>query len=151
MPGRREPEGAVGHGHGHSFGLELEGVRVTMLTEVTGLTVERDVIELREGGADGAQVVRKLPGQLTSGEVTVSRGLTADRAFEQWMNDVTNDVVAARRNAAVLVLDRQGQRVATFTLTRAWPRQLEYAGLRADAAEPLTERLTLVHEGIVRS
>ena len=147
MPGRREPEGAVGH----SVGLELDGVRVSMLTEVIGLTVERDVIELREGGADGTQVVRKLPGRLKSGEVTISRGLTVDQTFEQWMNDVTNDVAAARRNAAVLVLDRQGQRVATFTLTRAWPKKLEYAGLRAGAAEPLTERLTLVHEGIART
>jgi phage tail-like protein len=147
MPGRREPEGAVGH----SFGLELDGVRVTMLTEVTGLTVERDVVEMRENGPDGRQVVRKLPGQPKSGEVTIARGLTADKAFEQWMNEVTNDVAAARRNAAVLVLDRQGQRVATFTLTRAWPRKLEYAGLRVGAAEPLTERLTLVHEGIART
>ncbi|MEO5609740.1 MAG: phage tail protein [Ornithinibacter sp.] len=149
MPGRREVDGGVGH----SFGLELDGVRVSMLTEVTGLTVERDVIEFREGGADGTQIVRKLPGRLKSGEVTLSRDLTADSAFEQWMNDVTNDVAAAAatRNAAVLVLDRQGQRVATFTLTRAWPKKLEYAGLKAGAAEPMAERLTLVHEGIART
>lgn len=147
MPGRRAPDGGVGH----SFGLELDGVRVSMLTEVTGLTTERDVIELREGGADGNQVVRKLPGRPKSGEVTLVRGLTAEPTFEQWMDDVTADAAAARRNVAVLVLDRTGQRVATFTLTRAWPRRLEYAGLRAGATEPVTERLTLVHEGIERT
>ncbi|CAN7269058.1 phage tail protein [Knoellia sp. LjRoot47] len=147
MPGRREPDGGVGH----SFGLELDGVRVSMLTEVLGLTVEREVVEFREGGADGTQVVRKLPGRTKSGEVTVVRGLTTEPTFEQWMRDVTADADAGRRTVAILVLDRKGQRVATFTLTRAWPRKLEYAGLRAGAPEPVTERLTLVHDGIART
>jgi len=136
---------------GHHFGLEVDGVRVAMLTEVTGLATERDVIELRENGADGRAVVRKLPGDLEVGEVVVSRLLSADRTFEQWMDDVALDAAGARRNAAVVVFDRQGQPVATFTLAHAWPRRLEYTGLRADASELLTERLVLVHEGIDRT
>ena len=79
------------------------------------------------------------------------RGLTTEPTFEQWMRDVTADADAARRTVAILVLDRKGQRVATFTLTRAWPRKLEYAGLRAGAPAPVTERLTLVHDGIART
>ena len=45
MPGRREHDGGVGH----SFGLELDGVRVAVLSEVTGLAWEREVIEMRDG------------------------------------------------------------------------------------------------------
>ena len=77
MPGRREPDAAVGH----SFGLELDGVRVSMLTEVTGLGWERDVIEVRQGGDPDAPT-RRLPGRLKPGEVTVTRGLSTDVAFE---------------------------------------------------------------------
>ena len=147
MPGRREPDVAVGH----SLALEVGGVRVALLTEVTGLTVERDVVEFREGGAGGAQVVKKLPGNPKNGEVTVGRGLSADRAFETWMADVETDVARARKDAAIVVLDRQGQTLATFTLTKAWPRKLEYVGLRVGGTEPLTERLVLVHDGLHRS
>lgn len=146
MPGRREPDGALGFG----LRLELDGVQVAMLTEVTGLTIEREVIELREGGADGSQVVRKLPGRAKSGDVVLSRGLTTDDAFEQWMAQVGTDTAAARRSATIVVLDRQGQRVTAFSLVNAWPKKLEYTGLRVGAGEPLTERLVLVHDGIDR-
>lgn len=108
-------------------------MRVSMLTEVLGLTVEREVVEFREGGADGTQVVRSSPGRTKSGEVTVVRGLTTEPTFEQWMRDVTADADAGRRTVAILVLDRKGQRVATFTLTRAWPRK---AGMPACARVP---------------
>lgn len=146
MPGRREPGGAVAHG----FALELDGVQVAMLTEVTGLTIERDVIELREGGAGGTEIVRKLPGRAKSGDVVLSRGLSADEVFEQWMTQVGTDAVAARRSATIVVLDRQGQRVTAFSLVNAWPKKLEYTGLKVGAGEPLTERIVLVHDGIDR-
>jgi phage tail-like protein len=73
MPGRRDHDAAVGH----SFGLEVDGVRVTMLTEVSGLQWEREVIELREGGDPDAPT-RRLPGRMKPGQVTLTRGLTAD-------------------------------------------------------------------------
>lgn len=147
MPGRREPDSTVGH----AFGLEVGGVQVTTLTEVTGLVLERDVLELREGGADGDVAARRLPGRLKAGEVVLTRGLTADRTFEQWMEEVSLDATAARKDAAVVVFDRSGQTVARFTLAEAWPRRLEYAGLRAGFGEALTETLALVHEGIDRA
>ena len=35
---------------GHSFGLEFDGVQIKAITEVTGLKMEQDVIELKENG-----------------------------------------------------------------------------------------------------
>ena len=57
MPGRREHDAAVGH----SFGLEVDGVRVATLTEVSGLGREREVIEVREGGDPDATSRRGCP------------------------------------------------------------------------------------------
>jgi hypothetical protein len=39
-----DPDGSVGH----SFGLELDGVQIRQINEVSGLTIEQDVIELKE-------------------------------------------------------------------------------------------------------
>ena len=61
-------------------------MRVTTLTEVSGLQWEREVIELREGGDPDAPT-RRLPGRMKPGQVTLTRGLTADLTFEQWMRD----------------------------------------------------------------
>ncbi len=143
MPGRREHDAAVGH----SFGLELDGVRVSMLTEVTGLGWERDVIEVREGGDPGT--TRRLPGRLKPGEVTVTRGLTTDLTFEQWMRDPV-PVGQPRRAVELALFDAQGRAVARFHLENAWPSKLEITGLRAGGTEIAVESLTLVHEGLER-
>ena len=141
MPGRREHDAAVGH----SFGLELDGVQVAMLTEVTGLGWEREVIEMREGGDPGA--IRLLPGRMKPGQVTLARGLTTDRTFEQWMRDPV-PVGRPRRAVSLALFDGQGRVVARYHLEHAWPSKLEISGLSASGSAVPTETLVLVHEGI---
>ena len=144
MPGRREHDAAVGH----SFGLELDGVQVAMLTEVTGLGWEREVIEMREGGDPGA--IRRLPGRMKPGQVTLARGLTTDLTFEQWMRDPV-PVGRPRRAVSLALFDGQGRAVARYHLEHAWPSKLEVSGLRSGGAEVAVETLTLVHEGLARA
>ena len=145
MPGRREHDGAVGH----SFGLELDGVRVTMLTEVSGLGWEREVIELREGG-DPDATTRRLPGRMKPGEVTLTRGLTTDLAFEQWMRDPV-PAGRPRRTVSLALFDTQGRAVARYHLENAWPSKLEISPLRSAGKGITVESLTLVHEGLERA
>lgn len=147
MPGRRGHEAVTSH----AFALEVDGVRVATLTEVEGLSIESDVVEVKQTGADGRIVVRRLPGGPKAGEVTVSRGLSDDRTFEQWMSRVSLGGNAPGRDAVVVVVDHEGGAMATFTLAKAWPRRLEYDNLRSDATEPPVERLVLVHEGLTRA
>ena len=74
---------------GHSFGLEFDGVTIKSITEVTGLKMEQDVIELKQNGPDGKYVIKKLPGRWKAAEITLTRGLTADQSFEKWIKDGT--------------------------------------------------------------
>jgi phage tail-like protein len=143
MPGRREHDAAVGH----TFGLELDGVRVTMLTEVSGLGWEREVIEVREGGDPDATT--RLPGRMKPGQVALTRVLTTDLTFEQWMRDPV-PVGQPRRAVSLALFDGQGRAVARYHLENAWPSKLEVSGLRSGGAETAVETLTLVHEGLGR-
>jgi phage tail-like protein len=70
---------------GHSFGLEIDGVVIKQIQEVSGLKLEQDVIELKLNTADGKFVIKELPGRLKAGEVTLTRDLTEDRSFEKWL------------------------------------------------------------------
>ena len=72
---------------GHSFGLEIDGVVIKQISEVTGLKMEQDVIELKENTSDGKYIIKKLPGRPKAGEVTLTRGLTGDQSFEKWIKD----------------------------------------------------------------
>lgn len=144
MPGRREHDSAVGH----RLGLEVDGVQITMLTEVGGLAVEREVIEVRQSAADGSTVTKRLPGRPKPGEVALSRVLTADTTFERWVRDASLGPPGSRPRAALVVFDQAGSPVRRYALVNAWPSKLEISGLSLGGTAVPTETLLLVHEGI---
>ena len=131
---------------GHSFGLEIDGVEIRAISEVSGLAMEQDVIEVKENTPDGQFVVRKLPGRPKAGEVTLTRGLTADRSFESWVTALRADERTARKAGAIIVYDVEGSPVRRYRLVNAWPSKLEIGALETGDTSILTERLTLVYE-----
>jgi phage tail-like protein len=140
----------IGTGVGHSFTLEVTGVFSSRIREVTGLRMERDVIERKETGPDGTVVVRRLPGPWKSPEVTVTRGLTSDTSFATWVKESqagpADDV---GRSGAVTVFDREGALVRKYLFTKAWPQSLEIiTTFDAGGTPTLSERLALVCDRI---
>jgi phage tail-like protein len=134
---------------GHSFGLEFQGVQIKSITEVSGLKMEQDVIELKENGADGKYVIKKLPGRWKAGEVTLTRGLTADNSFESWVKDSQfGKMTNVRKGGAIIVYDYEGQAVKRYNLTNAWPKSLEISSLKAGDTSVLTEKVVLTYESM---
>jgi phage tail-like protein len=134
-------------GVGHSFGLELDGVEIAHLREVTGLKMEQDVVELKQNDPDGRVVVRKLPGRWKSPEVTLTRGLTADAAFADWVKEAQHGQAdGVRRGGAIKVFDLAGALVTRYAFTNAWPKSLEVTTLDAGGTPTLLERLVIVCE-----
>jgi len=132
---------------GHSFGLEVDGIAITSITEVSGLKMEQDVIELKENGPDGKYVIKKLPGKWKAGEVTFTRGLTSDSSFEKWVKDSQfGKMTDVRKGGAVIVFDYEGNAVKRYKLTNAWPKSLEIGTLKAGDTSVLTEKLVLTYE-----
>jgi phage tail-like protein len=132
---------------GHSFGLEIDGIQIKSITEVSGLKMEQDVIELKENGPDGKYVIKKLPGRWKSGEVTLTRGLTDDTSFEQWVKDSQFGKMSdSRKGGAIVVYDYEGNAVKRYTLTNAWPKSLEISSLKAGDTSVLTEKLVITYE-----
>src|SRR4029450_3928512 len=133
---------------GHSFGLEVDGIVIKQISEVSGLKMEQDVIELKHNTADGKYVVKKLPGRPKAGEVTLTRGLTGDNSFEKWVQDSHFGKMSdARKGGAIIVFDFEGAAIKRYKLTNAWRKTLEIGSLKAGDTSVLTEKLTLTHEG----
>jgi phage tail-like protein len=132
---------------GHSFGLEFDGVVIKQISEVAGLKFEQDVIELKQNTNDGKYVVKKLPGKPKPGEVTLTRGLTADNNFEKWVKSSRiGKMTDARKGGAVIVYDFEGAPIKRYKMTNAWPKGLEIGSLKAGDTAVLTEKLTLTYE-----
>ncbi|MFF5565164.1 phage tail protein [Streptomyces sp. NPDC012623] len=134
---------------GHSFGLEFDSVVIKQITEVSGLKMEQDVIELKQNTTDGKYAIKKLPGRPKAGEVTVSRGLTEDNSFERWIKDSRFGRMAdARRNGAIIVYDYEGIAIKRYKLINAWPKSLEIGTLKAGDTSVLTEKLAITYESM---
>jgi phage tail-like protein len=132
---------------GHSFGLEFDGVTIKSITEVSGLKMEQDVIELKENGPDGKYVIKKLPGRWKAAEITLTRGLTGDQSFEKWIKDSQfGKMENARKGGAIIVFDYEGTALKRYKLTNAWPKSLEIGSLKAGDTSVLTEKLVLTAE-----
>ncbi|MER5601746.1 phage tail protein [Streptomyces adustus] len=134
---------------GHSFGLEFDGVVIKQITEVSGLKMEQDVIELKQNTADGKYAIKKLPGRPKAGEVTVTRGLTEDNSFETWIKSSRfGKMTDARKNGAIIVYDYEGSAIKRYQLVNAWPKSLEIGTLKAGDTSVLTEKLSITYESM---
>lgn len=132
---------------GWSFGFEFDNTLITQIEEVTGLKMETDTIELKHNTPDGKYVNRFLPGRPKPGEITMTRGLTDDTSFGDWVNAVRmGDMATARRGGALIVFDYQGEAIARYVLTNCWPKNLEVGPMKAGDTTVLTEKLTLTYD-----
>ena len=134
---------------GHSFGLEVDGITIKSITEVSGLKMEQDVVELKQNGPDGKYDIKKLPGRPKAGECTLTRGLTADQSFEKWVKDSQfGKMPDARKGGAIIVFDYEGKQMKRYKLKNAWPKTLEIGSLKAGDTSVLTEKITVTYEEI---
>jgi phage tail-like protein len=134
---------------GHSFGLEFDGIAIKQINEVSGLKIEQDVIELKENTSDGKYIIKKLPGRPKAGEVTLTRGLTADTSFQDWIqNSRFGKMSDARKGGAIIVYDFEGAPIKRYKLTNGWPKSLEIGSLKAGDTSVLTEKLVITYETI---
>jgi phage tail-like protein len=145
------PEADFDTSVGWSFGFKFDGIEIKQIQEVSGLKIETDVIELKHNTSDGKYVNKKLPGRPKAGEVTLTRGLTDDKNFQEWIKKVGfggfSDMKAGRKGGSVMVYDYAGKPVKEYKLTNCWPKSLEIGTLKAGDTSVLTEKLTITHEG----
>ncbi|MEU9417948.1 phage tail protein [Streptomyces sp. NPDC051000] len=134
----------------HNFGLQIDGVMVEYLAEVSGLTLEQDVITYQQNSAQGRAEVSLLPGVQKNGQCTVVRGMTQSASFTQWINDsIRGQMSTARKNASIIMMDYQDNPVKRYNLRNAWCSKIDASTVKAGEASALTETVTIVFEELV--
>ncbi|MEG3628139.1 phage tail protein [Streptomyces poriticola] len=135
----------------HVFGVQLGGYLVESIQEISGLTVEEQVVEVKSVTQDGQTIVRKQPGGSQPGEITITRGLDQSSTFTEWIKETLNKgaVKTARQNLTIEIKDSTGETVRRIQLMQAWASRWEGPSLRAGEGSAATETVTLVFEEIV--
>ncbi|MFG3282897.1 phage tail protein [Streptomyces sp. NPDC048111] len=134
----------------HNFGLQIDGVMVEYLQEVSSLSMEQDVIEYQQVSADGKPIIKKLPGVKKAGECTVTRGATQSSTFSEWIKQsIDGNMGSARKNASIIMMDYQDSPVKRYNLRNAWCTKVEVSAVKAGDASAMTEQVTITFEELV--
>src|SRR5262245_6093827 len=128
------------------FSVEWGGKNVGF-TEVTGLTIETQVIEYRDGAMNQMGPL-KMPGIPKFPNITMKRGIIQgdDDVFE-WLNCTSLNKVD-RRDVTINLLNEKHVRVMSWVATNAWPVKVEGPGLKAAGNEVAIESIELAHDGL---
>ena len=129
------------------FQVQWGGTRLGF-TEVTGLNVDTQPIEYREGSSLEYHKI-KMPGMQKFDNITLKRGLfKADNEFYKWWNTVSLNTIE-RRDIIISLLDESHQPVFVWKIKNAWPVKVSGTDLKADGNEVAIESIELAHEGLV--
>lgn len=116
-------------------------------TEVSGLDVETEIIEYRDG-ANRSYSKQKIPGMQKYANVVLKRGvMPADNEFFIWWETVSLNQVE-RRDVTVSLLNEEHEPMMVWKIVEAWPTKVTGTDLKADGNEIAIETIELAHEGI---
>jgi phage tail-like protein len=128
------------------FQVEWGGTRIGF-TEVSGLSVELQTIDYREGSAPEYQVT-KMPGIPQYSNITLKRGMfRSDNEFFQWLNTVKLNEIE-RRDLTISLLNEDHEPITVWKVKDAFPSKVEGPSLNSTGNEVAVETIELSHEGL---
>src|SRR5438874_8037755 len=136
------------------FRVKWDGQYVAGISKVSGLKKTTEVVKHREGGDPSTS--RKSPGRTEFDAITLERGVTADREFERWANQVwffqgqapsESSLGNFRRELRIVLRNEAGQAVLAYQVHRAWVSEYQaLSDLDANANAVAIEHIKLEHE-----
>jgi phage tail-like protein len=137
------------------FRVKWDGRYVAGISKVSALKRTTEVVEFREGGDQSTS--RKSPGRTKFEPITLERGVTHDKEFEQWANKVWNlgsglgaevSLRDFRKNVIIELYNEAGQLAIAYKVFRAWVSEFQaLPDLDANANAVAIQHLKLENEG----
>ena len=128
------------------FLVQWGGKRIGF-SEVTGLDIQIEPIEYREGSSPQYSKI-KMPGMQKSSNITLKRGTVAgDKEFYTWIKTVNLNTIE-RRDLTISFLNENHEPVISWKVMNAFPIKVQASDLKADGNEVAIETIELAHEGL---
>jgi len=129
------------------FKVEVDGGITASFQEVSGLDTETDVTEYRHGDSPDFTSI-KMPGLKKSSDVTLKKGIfTGDLKFFSWFNEIKGNTIE-RKTVTIMLLNESGDSEIVWTLTNAFPKQVQGTDFSSTSSDAAVETLVLAHEGL---
>lgn len=137
------------------FRIKWDNRYVAGVSKVSALKRMTEVVKHREGGDPSSS--RKMPGRTEYEAVTIERGVTHDKEFEQWANKVWNygsglgaesALKDFRKDIILEVYNEAGQLAIAYKLFRCWVSEYQaLPDLDANANAVAIQHIKLETEG----
>jgi phage tail-like protein len=137
------------------FRVRWDGRYVAGISKVGALKRTTEVVKHREGGDPSSS--RKSPGKTEYEAITLERGVTHDKDFEQWANKVWNygsglgsevSLKDFRKDIIIEVYNEAGQKVLAYKVFRCWVSEFQsLPELDAGANAVAIQTIKLENEG----
>lgn len=128
------------------FLVQWGGTRIGF-TEVTGLDMQVEAIEYREGSSPEYSKI-KMPGLHKFSNITLKRGtMEGDSDFYKWVNTI-NLTTTERRDILISLLNEQHAPVMSWKAKNAFPVKVQASDLKSDGNEVAIETIEIAHEGL---
>jgi phage tail-like protein len=128
---------------------------VAAISKVSILKRTTEVVTHREGGDPSSS--RKSPGRTEYEAITLERGVTHDREFENWANKVWNygtdlgsevSLANFRKDIRIELYNEAGQKVLSYNVYRCWVSEYQaLPELDANANAIAIQTIKLENEG----
>lgn len=129
------------------FRVEIGGITVAQVSEVTGLQFETEVEPYEEGGVN--DFVHQLPIRTKYQHITLKRGITDLDELWRWYQDVVNGEFK-RKSGSIILMDIAGEEKWRWNFSDAYPVKWTGPDLKADSNTVAFEAIELAHNGIKR-
>jgi len=137
------------------FRVKWDAKYVAGVSKVSSLKRTTEVVKHREGGDPSSS--RKSPGRTEYEAITLERGVTHDKEFEQWANKVWNygsglgsevSLKDFRKDIIIEVYNEAGQLAFAYKVYRCWVSEFQaLSDLDANANAVAIQHLKLENEG----
>jgi phage tail-like protein len=137
------------------FRVKWDNKYVAGISKVSALKRTTEVVKHREGGDPSTS--RKSPGRTEFEAITLERGVTHDKEFEQWANKVWNfgsglgsevSLADFRKDLIIEVYNEAGQLALAYKVLRCWVSEFQaLPDLDANANAIAIQHLKLENEG----
>ena len=137
------------------FRVKWDGKYVAGISKCSALKRTTEVVKHREGGDPSSS--RKSPGRTEYDAITLDRGVTHDKEFEQWANKVWNfgsglgaevSLKDFRKDLIIETYNEAGQLAIAYKVFRCWVSEFQsLADLDANANAVLIQHIKLENEG----
>jgi len=130
----------------YHFRVEWGGTRIGF-TEVSGLDIEIEAVDYREGSS-AEDSVRKIPGLRKFSNITLKREIVkGDNEFFNWINTKQIGTIE-KRDVTISLLNESHDPVVVWNVKNAFPVQYLGPALLSSDGGLAIETLVLTHEGL---